>query len=146
MPKKETKPDVQKVSDAEWKVMHVLWDRKMASASEVCEALAETFSWSPKTVRTFLARLVQKKVVGIVQKEGLNHYIPLIEEFPAKQMLGQSFLQKFFGGLLPSMVAHFVNDEKITLDELAQLQNMIEHRRAEMKNQGHRESGIGNRE
>ena len=133
MPKKEVKPDVGKVSDAEWNVMHVLWDRKIASASEVCQTLGETFSWSPKTVRTFLARLVQKRIVDVVQKDGINHYIPLIEEFPAKQMLGQSFLQKFFGGLLPSMVAHFISDEKITPDELAQLQEMIDRKRTEMR-------------
>jgi len=135
MPKNEVKPDVAvaKVSDAEWSVMHVLWDRKIASASEVCETLNETFSWSPKTVRTFLARLVQKNVVQVIPKDGINHYIPLIEEFPAKQMLGQSFLQKFFGGLLPSMVAHFISDENVTPGELAQLQEMIERKRTEMR-------------
>ncbi len=133
MSEKNVKPDVGKVSDAEWEVMHVLWDRKIAPASEVCETLSETISWSPKTVRTFLARLVQKNVVGVVLKEGINHYVPLIDEFPAKQALGQSFLQKFFGGVLPSMVAHFVNDEKITLDELSELQEMIERKRDVMK-------------
>ena len=133
MSKKESTPDIAKVSDAEWEVMHVLWERKIASAAEVCETLSKSFSWSPKTVRTFLARLVQKNVVKVVLQEGINHYIPLIEESPAKQKLGQSFLQKFFGGVLPSMVANFVNDDKITLDELTQLQEMIEKKRREMQ-------------
>ena len=78
--------------------------------------------------------VVQKNIVKVVLQEGINHYIPLVEESPAKQELGQSFLQKFFGGVLPSMVANFVNDDKITLDELTQLQEMIEKKRREMQN------------
>ncbi len=134
MSKKVSPPDVSKVSDSEWEIMHVLWDRGIAPASAVCDSLAERFSWSPKTVRTFLARLVQKSIVGIILKDGINHYVPLIDEKPAKSALGRSFLQKFFGGALPSMIANFLNDEKITTEELARLQEVIEQRRSEIEN------------
>jgi len=133
MSKKSKIPDIKKISDAEWEVVYVLWNQGESTAAEVCEQLVGQFDWSPKTIRTFLARLVQKGVIGVALKDGINRYRTLIEETSAKQAVGQTFLQKFFSGMLPSMVAHFVNDENVTLEELAKLQKVIEKRRNEMK-------------
>ncbi|MCL2349421.1 MAG: BlaI/MecI/CopY family transcriptional regulator [Planctomycetaceae bacterium] len=138
--KNEKSQDACKISDAEWEVMHVLWEHGTCSAAEVCQTLAGTFDWSPKTIRTFLSRLVQKNIVGVVSKNGINHYVPLIRETAAKQAISRSFLQKFFNGMLPSMVAQFVNNENVTIDELSQLQELIEQRREEIKKKSSRQT------
>ena len=65
--------------------------------------------------------------------DGINHYTALAEETTSKQVVGQSFLNKFFSGALPSMVAHFVNNDHISLDELAELEKVIEERRKQLK-------------
>ena len=51
------------ISDAEWDVIKVLWDRGEAGAQEVTEALAVGRNWRPQTVKTLLNRLVKKGAV-----------------------------------------------------------------------------------
>jgi len=131
--KKKRYEEMQKISDSEWEIVRVLWQRGKSTATEVCETLAGSFDWSPKTVRTFLARLVQKGVVQVKMIDGVNHYTSLIEETTAKHVVGQSFLNKFFSGTLPTMVAHFVNNDHVSLDELAELEKVIEDRRKQLK-------------
>lgn len=133
--RKKHPQEIQKISDAEWEAVRVLWQRGESTATEVCEALAGQFDWSPKTVRTFLARLVQKGAVHVEMVDGVNRYTAAIEETATKQAVGQSFMNKFFNGGLPSMIAHFVNDDQVTLDELAELQRVIDERRKQLKNE-----------
>ena len=131
--------EVQRISDSEWEVVCVLWRRGESTATEVCETLAGAFDWSPKTVRTFLARLVQKGAVQVKMIDGVNYYTSLIEETTTKYVVGQSFLNKFFSGTLPSMVAHFVNNDHVSPDELAELEKVIEDRRKQLKSKKRRE-------
>jgi BlaI family penicillinase repressor len=55
------------ISDAEWDVMKVLWDRGQAGAQEVTEALAVERNWRPQTVKTLLNRLVKKGAVAYAE-------------------------------------------------------------------------------
>ena len=131
--KKKHHEEIHKVSDSEWEIVRVLWQRGESTATEVWESLAGAFDWSPKTVRAFLARLVQKGAVQVEMFDGINHYTALVGETTSKQVVGQSFLNKFFSGALPSMVAHFVNNDHVSLDELAKLEKVIEDRRRELR-------------
>ena len=133
MTKKDQREEIQKISDSEWEVVRILWELGECTAAEVCDSLADSFDWSPKTVRTFLARLVQKGAASVEMIDGINHYTALVEETTSKQVVGQSFMNRFFSGGLPSMVAHFVNDDQVTLDELAELQKVIDERRKQLK-------------
>lgn len=54
-----------KISDSEWKVMEILWEKGTATQSEVMDALTE--GWNKNTVYTFLSRLEHK---GLVVAEG----------------------------------------------------------------------------
>ena len=130
---KKQAPELPKISDAEWEVVRVLWAKGECTATNVCEELAGDFEWSPKTVRTFLARLVEKNVVAVASRNKINHYRPLIDEETTKKIVGKSFLKKFFSGAFPSMIVHFVDDENVTLDELSELQKVIDNKRAQLK-------------
>lgn len=135
MAKKDQHEEISKISDSEWEIVRVLWRLGECTAADVCDALADSFDWSPKTVRTFLARLVQKGAAGVEMVDGINRYTALVEESATKQVVGQSFMKRFFNNGLPSMVAHFVNDDQVTLDELAELQKVIEERRSQLKDE-----------
>ena len=130
---KKQESKLPKISDAEWEVVRVLWAKGECTATNVYEELVGDFDWSPKTVRTFLARLVEKSVVAVENQGKINHYKSLIDEETTKKIVGKSFLKKFFSGALPSMIVHFVDDENVTLDELSELQKVIDSKRAELK-------------
>src|SRR5206468_1477883 len=59
--------DEPRISDAEWQVMQVVWERKAATAAEVIAALAGRTGWQHRTIRTLLARLVDKGVLAALE-------------------------------------------------------------------------------
>ena len=53
------------ISDAEWKVMRVLWKKSPQPAYDIIQVLAAEQQWHPNTIKTLLARLHKKKVLKI---------------------------------------------------------------------------------
>ena len=48
------------ISDAEWVVMEPIWAAGACTAADVIKALRATHDWNHSTIRTLLARLVEK--------------------------------------------------------------------------------------
>src|SRR5579885_2383938 len=67
---------VPKISAAEWEVMNVVWAQHPVTAAQVYAGLPATTEWKQKTVNTFLARLVEKKVLSVTKQGNVNLYAP----------------------------------------------------------------------
>ena len=119
--------NVLKISETEWQVMKVVWANNPCSAAEVIDALAAAdASWHPKTIKTFLNRLVGKQALGF-RKEGRGYvYQALVTEKECVDAASQSFLQRVFGGSLKPMLAHFVEHKKLSREEIADLKRLLE--------------------
>src|SRR5215468_3263428 len=102
--------------------MKVAWAKAPCSASEVIEALKQIDpSWHPCTVKAFLNRLVKKKALGF-SKEGRAYvYRPLVQREECVDAASESFLERVFGGSLKPMLAHFVEREKLSAEEIREL-------------------------
>ena len=108
--------------------MKVLWATPDIPAQRIISALSERHGedWHPKTVRTLLNRLVKKKAVGY-EKQGRGYlYRALIHEAECQQAVSQSFLDRVFGGSLQPLLAQFVNNEKLTPQEIENLKKILE--------------------
>ncbi len=131
MPKTRENPSGAKITQAEWEVMRILWDATVPiPASEVAARLEDKAAWKPKTVRTFLNRLVQKQAVDAIKigPKGaeLLHYVPLVDEVSTLRAKQETFLGKFFGGTIHSMLAGCIQSGEISTEELLQLREMID--------------------
>ncbi len=70
-----------RISDTEWEVMRVIWNRHPITANEVIEHLvAADHSWHPKTARNLLARLVRKKALGYEAQGRTYVHSPLVKQ------------------------------------------------------------------
>ncbi len=117
-----------RISEAEWRVMKVLWAKAPASANEVIAALAGRCNWSHKTVRTLLARLVGKKALTY-RKDGRTYlYRPLVDERQCVRVESRSFLQRVYGGALQSMLAAFLEDDELAPEQIAELKRMLDEK------------------
>lgn len=125
----------KRISPAEWEVMRVLWDAgRPMTATEVAielEGKADgRTNWQRRTVRTFLNRLVAKKVVAakkqIVAGMDLLHFSPLLSESDTIQTEQKSFLGRFFDGTIQSMLATCIQDGRLTTEEMKQLREMLD--------------------
>ena len=119
-----------KISEAEWLVMKVFWQEAPATANTVVERLSGQSDWNPKTIRTLINRLVQKKALAF-NKEGRSYlYYPLVEESACAQEESRSFLRRVYGGALKPMVAAFLEEENLSPKEIEELKQMLEKRGA----------------
>jgi BlaI family penicillinase repressor len=118
-----------KITDTEWEVMRVIWAKHPITASEIIERLAvEDPSWHPKTARTLLARLVQKQALDYEPRGRAYVYEPLVTERQYIAAESESFLDRFFGGALTPMLAHFVRQRRLTKKDLEELRHLLESR------------------
>jgi len=144
MPKKKSSAQVAraKITQAEWEVIQILWSAKEPlSAAAVIDILEDVTNWKPKTIRTFLSRLVQKGAVETIKlgPPGLErlHYVPLIDKPAAIRAEQETFLGRFFGGTIRSMLAGCIQSGEISTEELLQLREMIDSHVQEQKGGRH---------
>ena len=76
------------ISEAEYEVMKVIWNKAPISTNEVTDCLSEATEWSPKTIQTLLKRLVQKGAITYEKKSRVFVYTPLVakEDYLSKEL------------------------------------------------------------
>jgi BlaI family transcriptional regulator, penicillinase repressor len=117
-----------RISDAEWQVMQAVWERKAATAAEVIAALAGT-SWRHRTIRTLLARLVDKGVLAAEPDGNRYLYRPLVSRSKCVRQEGQSFLKRVFGGDAAELLVHFVRGADISPEQIEELKRLLDEKR-----------------
>ena len=118
------------ISDAEWQVMHVIWEQGRLTAQEVIVHVEPTTDWSPATIKTMLHRLVRKKVLGYAQEKNRYLYFSKVKQDDSVRKASQSFLDRVFGGEAAPMLAHFVRTVPLTPAELAELRKILKEQEA----------------
>jgi len=119
------------ISRAEWQVMQVIWRLGKATAAEVIAELAASSGWSHRTIRTMLARLVEKKVLAASGDGNRYVYRPLVTRQKCIRAESRSFLNKVFAGDAAELLVHFAADAQITPEQIDQLKRILDARRRE---------------
>jgi len=119
---------VPNISDAEWDVMRIVWIQSPLTSAEIIEQLSSSKTWNPKTIRTLISRLVQKEALGCNKDSKEYKYFPLVEEGACVKAESLSFLNRIFGGSLKPMMAHFIENEKLTPEDIQELKAMIKEK------------------
>lgn len=118
-----------KLSDAEWKIMQVLWTDAPQTYKQIEEALKEETSWSKHTILSFLKRMCEKGAIRAEQAKPAKHYYPVADKELLVSDETQSFAKKVFGGdwglMLSSLTAQSVSETEID-EMLAMLQQAKE--------------------
>ena len=118
--------DVPRISEAEWMVMQVLWHEPPLSALDVSEALEGQCDWHPKTVRTLLGRLVRKGALGREKRGGVYRFAPKLTEEECVRRESRSFLERCFGGSLQPMLAHLIEHEELSAEDIELLRDKLD--------------------
>lgn len=114
------------LSDAEWQIMNLIWDRQPLLAQEVIGAIAEACQWSSATVRTMLHRLVKKGALTFTPDGNRYEYRAGIRKADCVRRAARSFLDRVFGGEAAPLLAHFVRSSQFTPEELAALRKLLD--------------------
>lgn len=107
-PGKNLKPTL---TEAEWELMHILWDSHPCTAGAIQAELADSRGWAYSTVKTMLDRMVEKGMLE-VRKEGKQHlYSPAAAEEKTRLAELKGFLGRAFGGSLTPALQLLAEDE-----------------------------------
>lgn len=115
-----------KITETEWEIMRVIWAKHPVTAAEIVEKLCGTDRpWHPKTVRTLLARLVQRKALAARAQGRIYAYEPLVTERECVAAASESFVRRVLGGSLAPLLAHFVEARQLSQKDLAELRALL---------------------
>lgn len=120
--------EIPAISDAEWEVMKIVWDKHPSAASEIISVLEDQKDWKPKTIKTLISRLVKKDVLGYEEKQRIYYYYPLISKDECIQKENKSFIKKVYNGAVKSMLVNFINDSELSDEDIRELQKMLQER------------------
>ena len=110
--------DRPKISDAEWQVMKVLWQKSPVTANQIVEKLTVETAWKPKTVRTLISRLTAKGAISF-DKTGRQYlYYPVLTEEECVRQETRSFMSRVRTGALKPMLAAFMEEENLSQEEI----------------------------
>lgn len=115
----------ERISEAEYAVMEVLWGASPATAADVSDALAQNRGWSLATVKTLLGRLVQKQAISASPDGRRYLYAPLIERSDYIGTESKRLVDRLFGGRAASLVAHLADQEALTEDDLTEIEALL---------------------
>ena len=113
------------LSNAEWKAMSAVWLKHPASARDVLDALTDETSWAYTTVKTILARLVDKGVLKMRMRANTSLYEPLLSREDAQRSAFRALLDRAFEGSFGPMAHFLARDEKLSKKERQELIRML---------------------
>jgi BlaI family transcriptional regulator, penicillinase repressor len=115
-----------RLSDTEWTVMRAVWARGPASARDVLEAVTAETGWAYTTVKTLLARLVEKGALSERKRANQSIYEPLVTARTARVAALRALVDRAFDGVFGSLVQHLVAEERLSDRDRAALRAMLE--------------------
>jgi predicted transcriptional regulator len=117
-----------KLTKLELRIMESLWDKGDLSIREIQEAFPQSGRPAYTTIQTTVYRLESKKVVERVKKIGNSHiFRAAISRSAAQQRLVDELLS-FFGGRIQPVMAHLLQSRKLTPEDVAEAQKLLERR------------------
>jgi BlaI family transcriptional regulator, penicillinase repressor len=118
---------MQKLTNKEEEIMHVLWKLKKAFVKEV---MAEITEDQPhyNTLSTIIRNLEEKGYVSHNAFGNTHQYFPIVSIEDYRKGFMNTAIDNFFNSSYKNMVSSFAKEEKITADELREILNMIEQK------------------
>ncbi len=113
------------ISNAEFEIMDVLWTDSPLAAADVAERVVNKTDWSSKTVKTLLARLVDKGALAFRRKGRRYLYRPLITRAEYAKGETETLANKLFGGRAAPLIAHLADARGLTADDIDELETII---------------------
>jgi BlaI family transcriptional regulator, penicillinase repressor len=114
------------LTDAEARVMAVLWQLRTATVGDVVAALAPERAVSYSTVQTILRILEDKAYVEHDKVTRAFVYRPVVDERLARRRALRHLATRLFNGSPSLLVMNVLNDEEMDPDELQRLKKLIE--------------------
>ncbi len=119
------------LTEAELRIMNVLWERGSATVHEVLQALPNKPALAYNSVLTIVRILEAKGYVRNEKDKRTHVYLPKIGRKDATRYEVRHLLSRFFGNSRELLVLNILEEETVDADELGRLRGMLDRSKKE---------------
>ncbi len=106
-------------------IMQVLLQKQQATAREITDTINEIEPIAHSTVQTMLRVLEEKQAVSHRAEGRTFIFVPMVPESDFKQSATQNLVERVFGGSVSSLVAHLLDSEGVSKQEIDEIRKLI---------------------
>ena len=116
---------MQKLTNKEEEIMHILWNLKKAFVKDV---LAEIVEDKPhyNTLSTIIRNLEEKGYVSYTAYGNTHQYYPIVSKEAYRKEFMNTAIENYFNNSYKNMVSFFAEEQKISAKELREILDIIE--------------------
>jgi BlaI family penicillinase repressor len=122
-----------KIGNLQLKIMRVLWEHGEATARQITDAVSKIEPVAHSTIQTLLRKLEVKKAVAYEERDRTFVFRALVSESEITQSATKDLISRVFHGSLSGLVAHVLENEDISDEEMAKLRQLIDEKSKESK-------------
>lgn len=119
---------MQKLTNKEEEIMHILWKLEKAFVKDV---LSEILTDQPhyNTLSTIIRNLEDKGYVAHNAYGKTHQYYPIVSKEDYKKRFMTTAIESYFNSSYKNVVSFFAKEEKISVDELKEIIALIENKK-----------------
>jgi BlaI family penicillinase repressor len=121
------------VTEAEWEILNIVWEKEPCAAGTVQEALVDRKGWAYTTVKLTMNRMVKKGFLEIEKIRNLQLFRTCISRAEARRGELRKMLDRAFGGALTPMLKFLIEHEGLSAEETAELRELVKQSRKRQK-------------
>jgi predicted transcriptional regulator len=114
------------LTDAELRIMRVLWDRERATVGEVVDGIDQPSKPAYNTILTILKILERKGYVTHEKGGRAFVYLPLVDRSQARRSAVSHLLARFFNGSPEMLVLDLLGHDRIDENERKRVRELLE--------------------
>jgi predicted transcriptional regulator len=116
---------MQKLTNKEEEIMHILWKLEKAFVKEVMAEFSEDFPHY-NTLSTMIRNLEEKGYVAYHAFGKTHQYYPIVSLENYRKKFMQTTIENYFDNSYKNMVSFFAEEQKISAEELREILALIE--------------------
>ena len=114
--------NVPKIPEGEYRFCLIMWEHEPVTAVELVKLCQEQLGWKKSTTYTVIKRLAQRGVLKVDN----GTVTSLVSKDEAQACEIDELVEKTFEGSLPTFVAAFTKRQKLSEQDLDEVQRMID--------------------
>lgn len=111
-----------KLFDAEFKFVSIIWEYEPVNSTELSRICLKELGWKKSTTFNMIRKLAER---GILKNENAT-VTTLVKREQIQKYESEALLDKAFDGSLPTFLAAFLKDKKLSKKEADEIKKMIE--------------------
>ena len=119
------KKSTAELTEAEWEILKVVWEKEPCAAGTVQEALAQSKDWAYATIKSTMDRMAEKGFLEITRIRNLQLFRSCLNQVEARRGELRKMLARAFNGALTPLVQFLIEHEGLSKEEAAGLRRLV---------------------